>query len=313
MPPGGRERCRPPARLDTGGGECLALAATSPLMPTAAATTSRRPSASTARTVSVERSALRALGVPTRWPWCTAVTSSTPASVITSNACRSEPTLSASIDGVPWFAGRRTAPSGSAVRPVWWRGGCRDVLDAGRRRLATTIPWPLAAGADEASAAVLSGGSTRGVSQSTGCDLTSRIAASRSCNGMSCGSSPRPPRRASTATMQGRSRSSCSRRRAATSPVPSCRRDRPGQLVTADLRGTRKTSGKVRSTVSCSPGTSCLHGTRIATRWAHGFDDSRAKHVELVGPSIARANASCVDVHLENFSDEEGDRACRTR
>lgn len=121
-----------------------------------------------------------------------------------------------------------------------------DVLDADRRRATGDHdPWPLAAGSRRsASAADASGGSTRGVSQSTGCDLTSRIAASRSCNGMSCGRTPRPPRRASTAAMRGPVTEFMF---AATSGnvagVPSCgARSTCRRLVTADLRGTRKTS-----------------------------------------------------------------------
>ena len=121
---------------------------------------------------------------------------------------------------------------------------------------ATTMPCPSVAGRSlAASATVASGGRTSGVSHRTGCSLTQRIAASSCCRGMSCGSTPRPPRRAIDAASRGPVTEfmfADTSGMVALVPSPGDR-STSSRLATDERRGTRKTSEYVRSTTGCSP------------------------------------------------------------
>ena len=120
-----------------------ALAATSPLMPTAAATL-RRPDASTAGRYSVERRALRRESVPTRWPWCRTHTVSAPAATITSNAWRALSMSSASTDAARPRARSPRRASGSAVprRVAGTTPRMSSMSTSPAEASATTMPWP---------------------------------------------------------------------------------------------------------------------------------------------------------------------------
>jgi len=107
----------------------------------------------------------------------------------------------------------------------------------------------------DASDTVVSGPSTTGVSHGTGWSFTQRIAASRSCSGMSCGSTPSPPRRARVAARRGPVTEFMfdeTSGMVAVDPSPGAR-STSRRLVTADRRGTRKTSEYVRSTEGWAP------------------------------------------------------------
>jgi hypothetical protein len=94
-----------------------------------------------------------------------------------------------------------------------------------------------------ASATVADAGRTSGVSHGTGCSLTQRIAASMSCNGMSCGSTPSPPRRASAARRGPVTEFMLDATSGIVAVEPSPgERSTSRRLVIADRRGTRKTS-----------------------------------------------------------------------
>ena len=110
---------------------------------------------------------------------------------------------------------------------------------------ATTMPWPSVAGSRRAaSATVASGGRTSGVSHSTGCAFTQRIAASSSCSGMSWGSTPSPPRRASVAARRAPvTEFMFAETSGIVAGVPSPGdRSTSSRLVMAERRGTRNTS-----------------------------------------------------------------------
>jgi hypothetical protein len=121
---------------------------------------------------------------------------------------------------------------------------------------ATTMPCPSVAGSSRAaSATVAEGGRTIGVSHRTGWDFTQRIAASSSCSGMSWGSTPSPPRRASVAARRAPVTEFMFAETSgivAVEPSPG-ERSTSRRLVTAERLGTRKTSEYVRSTSGCEP------------------------------------------------------------
>ena len=125
-----------------------------------------------------------------------------PASTSRSNAARGP----VEVVGVERRSPRRARGRRGGRRAARWRGARRARSPPRRRRRRAarrTSAGDRGHDADARRRPVACAGSSIGESQPTGCAFTQRIAASSSCSGRSCGSTPRPPRRASVAARRG--------------------------------------------------------------------------------------------------------------